>query len=156
MGRAAATARRALHALRYRSPSHLRRPTARERVDLAQDRRRLRGRTSRSPAGASLRPRLGGLQGARQGVHADDRSSGTSRRDPQGRPRRGAHALRQQYSHITPGYHMNKKHWITLESGGGVDKELVRQLVTDSYRLVVAHLPRAERPVDPHTYSTGT
>ncbi|MCX5527937.1 hypothetical protein OG342_34650 [Streptomyces bobili] len=24
------------------------------------------------------------------------------------------------------------------------------------YRLVVAHLPRAERPVDPHTYGTGT
>ena len=28
-----------------------------------------------------------------------------------------AHALREQYSHITPGYHMNKKHWITLEGG---------------------------------------
>ncbi|WSQ15910.1 hypothetical protein OG604_48825 [Streptomyces sp. NBC_01231] len=35
-------------------------------------------------------------------------------------------------------------------------EELVRELVTDSYRLVVAHLPRAERPVDPHTYGTGT
>ncbi|KKD02329.1 MmcQ/YjbR family DNA-binding protein, partial [Streptomyces sp. WM6386] len=63
-----------------------------------------------------------------------------------------AHALREQYSHITPGYHMNKKHWITLESGEGVDEELVRELVTDSYRLVVAQLPKAERPVDPHTY----
>jgi hypothetical protein len=67
-----------------------------------------------------------------------------------------AHALREQYRHITPGYHMNKKHWITLESGEGVDKELVRELVTDSYRLVVAHLPKAQRPVDPHTYGTGT
>lgn len=72
-----------------------------------------------------------------------------------------AHALREQYSHITPGYHMNKKHWITLEGGedeGGedVDKELVRELVTESYRLVVAHLPRAERPVDPRTYGGGT
>lgn len=67
-----------------------------------------------------------------------------------------AHALRQQFSHITPGYHMNKKHWITLESGEGVDEELVRELVTDSYRLVVARLPKADRPVDPHTYGTGT
>ncbi|MFF7530483.1 MmcQ/YjbR family DNA-binding protein [Streptomyces bobili] len=67
-----------------------------------------------------------------------------------------ADALRQQYNHITPGYHMNKKHWITLESGEDIDKELVRELVTDSYRLVVTHLPRAERPVDPHTYGTGT
>ena len=65
-------------------------------------------------------------------------------------------ALRERNSHITPGYHMNKKHWITLEAGEGVDTELVRDLVTDSYRLVVAHLPKAERPVDPHTYGTGT
>ncbi|MER5730232.1 MmcQ/YjbR family DNA-binding protein [Streptomyces sp. NPDC002138] len=85
-----------------------------------------------------------------------------------------AHALREQYSHITPGYHMNKKHWITLEGGDGVgpeggvgpedgvdtedgvDEELVDELVTDSYRLVVARLPRAERPVDPHTYGSRT
>ncbi|MGW4240711.1 MmcQ/YjbR family DNA-binding protein [Streptomyces sp. NPDC004749] len=67
-----------------------------------------------------------------------------------------AEALREQYSHITPGYHMNKKHWITLEGGDGVDEELVRELVTDSYRLVVAHLAKAERPVDPHTYGIRT
>src|SRR3954470_15720332 len=65
-----------------------------------------------------------------------------------------AHALREQYSHITPGYHMNKKHWITLESGEGIDKELVGELVTDSYRLVVAHPPNAQRPADPHTHGT--
>src|SRR5690349_11734984 len=67
-----------------------------------------------------------------------------------------ARALREQYPQITPGYHMNKQHWITVESGEGIDQELVRELVTDSYRLVVAHLPQAERPVDPHTYGTGT
>lgn len=67
-----------------------------------------------------------------------------------------AHALHEQYRNITPGYHMNKKHWITLESGEGIDTELVRELVTDSYRLIVAHLPKAEQPVDPHTYGTGT
>ncbi|MFF7047176.1 MmcQ/YjbR family DNA-binding protein [Streptomyces griseorubiginosus] len=66
-----------------------------------------------------------------------------------------ADALREQSSNITPGYHMNKKHWITLEGGEDVDRELVRELVSDSYRLVVAHLPKAERPVDPHTYGTG-
>lgn len=65
-------------------------------------------------------------------------------------------ALREYNSHITPGYHMNKKHWITLEGGEGVGKELVRELVTDSYLLVVAHLPKAEQPVDPHTYGNGT
>ncbi|MFF4715138.1 MmcQ/YjbR family DNA-binding protein [Streptomyces eurythermus] len=65
-------------------------------------------------------------------------------------------ALREQNTHITPGYHMNKKHWITLEDGEGIDKKLVRELVTESYRLVVARLPKAERPVDPHTYAGGT
>ena len=59
-----------------------------------------------------------------------------------------AQALREHNSHITPGYHMNKKHWITLEGGTGVDEELVRELVTDSYLLVVSHLPKAEQPVD--------
>ncbi|MFG1905699.1 MmcQ/YjbR family DNA-binding protein [Kribbella sp. NPDC048928] len=46
-------------------------------------------------------------------------------------------ALRERYVDITPGYHMNKKHWITVESGGTVDEQLVRQLVADSYQLVV-------------------
>ena len=45
-------------------------------------------------------------------------------------------ALREQYADITPGYHMNKKHWITVEGGGTVDEILVKQLVTDSYQLV--------------------
>ncbi|WP_075738214.1 MmcQ/YjbR family DNA-binding protein [Streptomyces acidiscabies] len=59
-----------------------------------------------------------------------------------------AAALREQYAEITPGYHMNKKHWITLH-GGALDEGLVEELVTDSYRLVVDSLPRAQRPVDP-------
>ena len=65
-------------------------------------------------------------------------------------------ALREHNSHITPGYHMNKRHWITLEDGDGVDETLVEELVTDSYLLVVAGLPKAEQPVDPHTYGSGT
>lgn len=64
-------------------------------------------------------------------------------------------ALREQHSHITPGYHMNKKHWITLEGGKGIDENLVEELVTDSYLLVVSRLPKAEQPVDPHTYGGG-
>jgi predicted DNA-binding protein (MmcQ/YjbR family) len=63
-----------------------------------------------------------------------------------------AHALRQQNSNITPGYHMNKKHWITLEGGEAIDEELVQELVTESYRLVVGQLPKSQQPVDPHTY----
>jgi predicted DNA-binding protein (MmcQ/YjbR family) len=61
-------------------------------------------------------------------------------------------ALRQEHEEITPGYHMNKKHWITLEGGNTVDETLVKELVTDSYRLVVGGLPKSRQPVDPHTY----
>ena len=67
-----------------------------------------------------------------------------------------AHVLREHNSHITPGYHMNKKHWITLEGGDGVTNEFVEELVTESYLLVVALLPLAEQPVDPHTYGPTT
>jgi predicted DNA-binding protein (MmcQ/YjbR family) len=65
---------------------------------------------------------------------------------------RDAEALRSTHADITPGYHMNKRHWITLWPGGSLDAEFVRELVTDSYLLVVESLPRARRPVDPHTF----
>jgi predicted DNA-binding protein (MmcQ/YjbR family) len=64
-------------------------------------------------------------------------------------------ALRQQYGGITPGYHMNKKHWITVRPGPAVDARLVDELVTESYRLVVAGLPKRQRPVDPTTFALG-
>ena len=65
-------------------------------------------------------------------------------------------ALRQEYGDITPGYHMNKKHWITLGNGGTLNKDTVRELVIESYRLVVAGLPRAARPVDPERFGKPT
>ncbi|TDD39153.1 MmcQ/YjbR family DNA-binding protein [Nonomuraea terrae] len=63
-----------------------------------------------------------------------------------------AAALREQYADITPGYHMNKRHWITVEGGGTIDEKLVKELVIDSYRLVVGGLHQSEQPVDPRTY----
>ena len=61
-------------------------------------------------------------------------------------------ALRQQYDDITPGYHMNKKHWITLTGGGALEPEMLDDLVTESYLLVVEKLPQRLRPVDPATF----
>lgn len=62
-------------------------------------------------------------------------------------------ALRQQYADITPGYHMNKRHWITLHPTGALPAGLVDELVTESYLLVVEAMPRARRPVDPATFA---
>ena len=61
-------------------------------------------------------------------------------------------ALRASFEDITPGYHMNKQHWITLSPGGSLDPGLVDELVTESYLLVVGNLPKAKRPVDPDTF----
>jgi predicted DNA-binding protein (MmcQ/YjbR family) len=45
---------------------------------------------------------------------------------------------------IVPGWHMNKRHWNTV-TVGELPVRVVRELVEDSYDLVVAGLPRAER-----------
>jgi predicted DNA-binding protein (MmcQ/YjbR family) len=49
--------------------------------------------------------------------------------------------LRDQYEGILPGYHMNKKHWNTLELDGRLPTGLVRELIEHSFDLVVASLP---------------
>lgn len=60
--------------------------------------------------------------------------------------------LREAHPDITPGYHMNKRHWITVRPGGPADEQLLRDLVTESYLLVVGKMPRAQRPVDPASF----
>ena len=53
--------------------------------------------------------------------------------------------LRDRYEDIIPGYHMNKKHWNTLNLGGRLPTALVRELIEHSYQLVVASLPKKVR-----------
>ena len=48
-----------------------------------------------------------------------------------------AEDLRARYAAITPGYHLNKRHWLTITCGGDAPDELVRELVAGSYDLVV-------------------
>ncbi|WP_420033599.1 MmcQ/YjbR family DNA-binding protein [Streptomyces sp. cg28] len=53
--------------------------------------------------------------------------------------------LRSEYEGaVRPGWHMNKRHWNTVVVGE-LPGPFVRELVEDSYDLVVAGLPRAER-----------
>ena len=44
--------------------------------------------------------------------------------------------LRGTYDEIEPGYHLNKRHWLTVTLGGAATDELVRELVAGSYELV--------------------
>jgi len=52
--------------------------------------------------------------------------------------------LQESYEQITPGYHMNKKLWISVELEG-LDSEFVFSLIDTSYRLVVQKLPKKEQ-----------
>jgi predicted DNA-binding protein (MmcQ/YjbR family) len=53
--------------------------------------------------------------------------------------------LRDEYEQITPGYHMSKKHWNTIELGTGIPDREVRKMIDHSYELVVKALPKRER-----------
>ena len=67
-------------------------------------------------------------------------------------PDRGIELVREHPA-ISPGYHSNKRHWITVELDGTVDDSLLRELVEDSYDLVVSTLTaRARFDVDPDRF----
>ena len=54
--------------------------------------------------------------------------------------------LRAAHPAIAPGYHLNKRHWNTITLDGSLPDQMVTDLLTDSYDLVVASLPKARRP----------
>jgi predicted DNA-binding protein (MmcQ/YjbR family) len=53
--------------------------------------------------------------------------------------------LRRRYPAITAGYHLNKRHWNTVELDGSVPDDELQELIDHSYDLVVASLTRAQR-----------
>lgn len=56
-----------------------------------------------------------------------------------------ASALRANFPEITPGYHMSKTHWNSLDLSGNLSDELVKHCIDESYRLVVAGLKKIDR-----------
>ncbi len=53
--------------------------------------------------------------------------------------------LRQNYRAINPGYHMNKKHWNTINIDGSLSVEFIKELIDHSYELIVKSLPKKDR-----------
>lgn len=53
--------------------------------------------------------------------------------------------LRERYSSVLEGYHMNKKHWITVLMNGELPDRLVFQWVDNSYNLVVSGLTKSQK-----------
>jgi predicted DNA-binding protein (MmcQ/YjbR family) len=54
-------------------------------------------------------------------------------------------ALRNSHPAIRPGYHLNKRHWNTITLDGTLSDQHVRDMIEDSYDLVVSALPRRVR-----------
>ena len=53
--------------------------------------------------------------------------------------------LRDRYEQVQPGYHMNKRHWNTLEIDSGIPEAELRKMIEHSYDLIVRALPKAQR-----------
>ncbi len=56
-----------------------------------------------------------------------------------------ADMLREAHPAITPGYHLNKRHWITIALDDSVPDDLLQSLIDESYALVLMSLPRRVR-----------
>jgi predicted DNA-binding protein (MmcQ/YjbR family) len=56
-----------------------------------------------------------------------------------------AEALRATHAAVIPGYHLNKRHWNTVIIDGSVADDAIRDMIEDSYDLVVGKLPPPRR-----------
>jgi predicted DNA-binding protein (MmcQ/YjbR family) len=57
--------------------------------------------------------------------------------------------LRSAYEAVIPGYHLDKRHWNTVIIDGSIPDGAVRDMVEDSYDLIVSKLPaRAREALD--------
>ena len=53
--------------------------------------------------------------------------------------------LRERHEEIIPGYHMNKKHWNTVNMEGDLEIALIKKMIDHSYNLVIQSLPKKEK-----------
>ncbi len=53
--------------------------------------------------------------------------------------------LREEFSAVKPGYHLNKQHWNTVWVDGTIPDDRIKHMIDDSYLLVFKSLKRSER-----------
>jgi len=53
--------------------------------------------------------------------------------------------LREEYPAVKPGYHFNKKHWNTVDIDGSISDNMLKDLIDESYDLVVSKLTKSEK-----------
>src|SRR5438046_8021455 len=53
--------------------------------------------------------------------------------------------LRDRYEQVRPGYHMNKKHWNTVQISSGVPEAELRKMIDYPYDRILTSLPNAAK-----------
>ena len=53
--------------------------------------------------------------------------------------------LREEYPAVKPGYHMSKTHWNNIEIDGSMADDVIKNLIDESYDLVVLKLTKLEQ-----------
>jgi predicted DNA-binding protein (MmcQ/YjbR family) len=56
-----------------------------------------------------------------------------------------AEQLREAHAEVIPGYHLNKRHWNTVSVSGSLTRQMIKDMIEDSYDLVVSDLPKRRR-----------
>jgi predicted DNA-binding protein (MmcQ/YjbR family) len=56
-----------------------------------------------------------------------------------------AQQLREAHPAVLPGYHLNKRHWNTVIVDGSLPEQTIKDMIEDSYDLVVSQLPESGR-----------
>ena len=56
-----------------------------------------------------------------------------------------AETLRAAHAAVIPGYHLNKRHWNTVIIDGSLPEQTIRDMIEDSYDLVLSRLPVSKR-----------
>jgi predicted DNA-binding protein (MmcQ/YjbR family) len=53
--------------------------------------------------------------------------------------------IREQFSAVTGGWHMNKRHWNTVVLDGSIEAGIIEDWILDSYDLVVAKMTKKDQ-----------
>src|SRR5882757_1299353 len=64
--------------------------------------------------------------------------------------------LRDRYEQVRPGYHMNKKHWNTVEIESGIPDIELRKMIDHSYALVIERLPKPKAKIGARSCQSST
>ena len=64
--------------------------------------------------------------------------------------------LRDRYEQVNAGYHMNKKHWNTIEIESGIPDIELRKMIDHSYKLVFERLPKSKAKIGARSRRSST